>query len=180
MVIDNTSSLTLKFVQDSGDIPVINMPTSDSIAEAAAKAAEEAWNSTAATLPPKWRSGLVEGVDVFNTSSGIEITVTNQTHLAEKFEGSDISFCTFRTEFSADFKGAMALIKELNLILLQHWCESDYHDNLHFFTVLAPVSVEELRTQMHDLIEVSGRNAYADLHRCYQTLSEGDSPKDPF
>lgn len=89
---------------------------------------------------------------------------------------------TFRTEgpFDGEKERAEALIAELDLSILRHWQESDGPDwILDLFTVETDIEdVEVLRAKMDELILSDER--FVDLHRCSQTLNNGNAPKDPY
>lgn len=84
---------------------------------------------------------------------------------------------SFRTEFVEDSPRALQLIEALGLKPTSAWTEADGSWRLGFFTVESEESLETLRKRMEETA-IGDPARFADLHRCYQTLAEGDEPNE--
>lgn len=85
----------------------------------------------------------------------------------------------FRTEMSADNNRVPSLMEAMGLILeseteISEPSVPEY--KMGVFTFYASLELEQLRTNMEQLVENDDR--FVDMHRCYQTLSEGTEPDD--
>lgn len=91
---------------------------------------------------------------------------------------------TFRTEGFNDGERVPALLQRVGVDVVRTWVENDAiageRWKMDFFTISIPEgdTVETVRARMQHLIETD--REFADLHRCEQTLMEGDQPGDPF
>jgi hypothetical protein len=90
---------------------------------------------------------------------------------------------TFRTEFEFDADAARDMVNTLGLTIVKDYVlgdGSEPHVANHVFTVQIPdnETFESLHQRMCGLISVDTR--FMDLHRCEQTLKEGDDFKDPW
>lgn len=92
-----------------------------------------------------------------------------------------MQLATFRTEYAFDGDRARSLVDAMGLVIVKDYILGDKdrsHVSVHVFTIEVPdgVSVSEIKEKMGTFVEYDPRFAY--LHRCEQTLQEGEDYKD--
>lgn len=94
-----------------------------------------------------------------------------------------MQLATFRTEYAFDGDRARSLVDAMGLVIVKDYILGDKdrpHVSVHVFTIKVPdgVSVSEVKEKMETFVEHDPR--FADLHRCEQTLQEGEDYKEPW
>lgn len=86
---------------------------------------------------------------------------------------------TFRTETDADNERVPALLVAIDATLLSERIisEPSYPTyKMGVFTIESEHGLSELKRSIYDLVFSNDDDRFADMHRCFQTLNEGNEP----